>query len=212
MGQSSLFVVTPAEDTSLVTLYEAKIALGVSTSTDETLNDLIELVIDWSSAEVAAVCNRSFAKETVTEVFRGVENSNRIFLSRYPVTNIESIDEDGGDALVEDTDYELDSNSGTLVRLDAAWLGPVTITYTGGYDLPFESPKALRQATLLMTREAYFAATRGDASIRMIGHRDARVIYFDPNAKGGGGGADSGGSPARRAVGNLLKRFTRFEV
>ncbi len=208
--QSSLSVVVPAEETSLVTLYEAKLALGVSTSTDETLNDLVEMIIDWSSAEIAATCNRTFAKETVIEVFREVDSTNRIFLSRYPVTNIDSIDEDG-ETLVVNVDYELDKNSGTLRRLGSTWFSPVTVVYTGGYDLPMESPKALRQAALLMTREAYYASTRGDATVRMVGHRDARIIYFDPNSKTGGG-AVSAGSPARRSIGDLLKHFMRFWV
>src|SRR6266550_2848077 len=211
--QSFLRVITPGQDTSLVTLYEAKLALGMSTSTDQTLEDLIEMLVGWASSEVAVTCNRVFAKETVTEVFSGVESSTCIFLSRWPVVEIDSIDEDGTE-IFEDTDFTLDAESWRLYRVGTNWTGPLTITYTGGYDLPLESPKALRQASLLMTREAYYASTRGDATIRMIGHKDARVIYFDPNAalkavSGGGGG---GGSPARRAVADLLKHFMRFEA
>ena len=209
--QSFLRVITPGQDTSLITTYEARLALGLSTSTDENLDDLIEMLVGWSSAEVATLCNRVFAKETVTEVFSGIETSSCIFLSRWPVTNIDSIDEDGDEIFIDD-DFSLDSESGKLYRLNTGWTGPLTVTYTGGYDLPFESPKALRQASLLVTREAYYASTRGDATIRMIGHKDARVIYFDPNAKTGAAGGTSGGSPARRAVGDLLKHFMRFPV
>lgn len=209
--QSFLRVLTPAQDTSLITTYEARLALGLSMSTDETLEDLIEMLVDWSSGEVATLCNRVFAKETVTEVFSGIESSSCIFLSRYPVIDIDSIDEDGNEIFLDD-DFNLDSKSGALYRLSTGWTGPLTVTYTGGYDLPIESPKALRQATMLMSREAYYASTRGDATIRMIGHKDARVIYFDPNAKTGAAGGASGGSPARRAIGDLLKHFMRFPV
>lgn len=210
--QSFLRVITPAQDTSLITTYEARLGLGLSASSDENLEDLIEMLVDWSSGEIATLCNRVFGKETVTEVFSGIESSSCIFLSRWPVTNIDSIDEDG-DEIFSGDDFNLESESGKLYRLATGWTGPLTVTYTGGYNLPLESPKALRQAAMLMSREAYFAATRGDATIRMIGHKDARVIYFDPNAAlkaVGGGGA--GGSPARRAVGDLLKHFMRFPV
>lgn len=213
--QSSLSVIMPAQDISLVSLYEARLALNLAASTDTTLDEQIELMIEWSSAEIAALCNRTFARETVTETFREVDavHNTRIFLSRYPVLSIDSIAEDG-EALVRYVDYDLDAASGTLTRLDSAWFNPVTITYTGGYDLPNEAPRALRQAALLMTREAYYATVRGDATIRMVSHKDSRVIYFDPNAKTGAAasGGASGGSAARRAVGDLLKHYMRFWV
>lgn len=209
--QSSMVVIEPAKDISLITLYEAKLALNLSTSNDTTTDDQLEMLIEWSSAEIAALANRTFAKERVSETFRNVDTyySTRLFLSHWPVHSIEVVDEDG-DTLVADDGYEVDARSGTLTRLNAAWGDPVTVTYTGGYDLPYDSPRALRQAALLLTREAYNAAVRGDATIRMIGHKESRVIYFDPNAKSGGGGSTK--SPAQRAVGDLLRHFMRFEV
>jgi hypothetical protein len=208
--QSSLTVITPAQSESLVSLYEAKLALNLQDSNTETLNDQLEMLIEWSSSEIAAMCNRVFAQETVTEKFTQVDTyHNRIYLSRYPVKTISAIAEDG-EALVQGTDFDLDSASGLITRTDSAWYMPLTVTYTGGYDLPNAAPRALRQAALLMTREAYNAISRGDASIRMVSHKDSRVIYFDPNAKSGA--TASSGSPARRAVGDLLKHFTRFWV
>jgi hypothetical protein len=210
--QSVLTVVTPAQDVSLVSLYEAKLGLNLMTSTDATLDDQLELLIEWASAEIASLCNRVFAKETVIESFDEVSSySSRLYLSRWPIVGpITEITEDGV-PLVLDTDYDLDRENGILRRIDAPWVAPLTISYTGGYDLPNDAPRALRQAAVLMTREAYYATTRGDASIRMVAHKDSRVIYFDPNAKGGGASA-SGSSAARRAVGDLLQRFMRFYV
>jgi hypothetical protein len=89
------------------------------------------------------------------------------------------------------------------------------VTYTGGYELPFESPPALRQAAILAVREAYYASIRGDATIRMVGHKESRVIYFDPNAALkaiSGSGSGGGGSAATRSMKALLERFTRMEV
>lgn len=209
--QSSLTVVTPAQDISLVSLYEAKLGINLGSSTDTALDDQLELLIEWSSAEIAALCNRTFAQETVIETFHDIGYSNnRLYLSRYPVTTITAFTEDG-EAMVLDTDYRIDKQSGILTRIDDVWSGPVSVSYTGGYSLPNDSPRALRQAAVLMTREAYYATTRGDASIRMVAHKDSRVIYFDPNTKSASSGGGSS-SPARRAVGDLLKHFTRFYV
>lgn len=207
--QSSLTVVTPAQSLSLVSLYEAKLALNLQASTDTTLDEQLEMMIEWSSAEIAALCNRTFAQETVIENFTSLGSHNRVYLSRYPIKTITEIEEDGT-ALTVDVDYTIDKASGLITRIDSAWSMPTSFSYTGGYELPNASPVALRQAALLMTREAYFAMSRGDASIRQISHKDSRITYFDPNAKAGA--SSSGDSPARRAVGSLLKHFTRFYV
>lgn len=209
--QSSLTVVTPAQNVSLVSLYEAKLALNLQSSTDETIDDQLEMLIEWASAEIAALCNRTFARETVVETFSSNEGYyNRLYLSRYPIKTISSIDEDG-ETLAVDVDYRLDKASGLLTRIDSAWVAPISISYTGGYELPNDAPKALRQAALLMTRESYNAISRGDSSIRQISHKDSRITYFDPSSKSDSS-SSGGGSPARRAVGDLLKHFTRFWV
>lgn len=208
--QSSLTVVTPAQSVSLVSLYEAKLALNLQSSTDTTLDEQLEMLIEWASAEIAALCNRTFARETVIESFTSLGAHNRVYLSRYPIKTITAINEDG-DVLVVNDDYTVDMASGLITRVDSAWTMPTSFSYTGGYDLPNDSPIALRQAALLMTREAYFAMSRGDASIRQISHKDSRVTYFDPNSKSSGSSGGDG-SPARRAVSTLLSKFTRFYV
>lgn len=210
--QSSLTVIKPAQSLSLVSLYEAKLALNLQGQTDAVLDEQLEMMIEWSSAEIAAMCNRTFARETVIETFSRVGEHNRIYLSRYPVKEITAITEDG-ETLVVDDDYTLELANGLMLRKDAGWYAPVSISYTGGYDLPNDAPKALRQAALLKTREAYYAMSRGDASIKTIKHKESSVTYFDPNQQSkslGGGG--SGGSAATRAIGDLLKHFTRFWV
>lgn len=208
--QSSITVVTPAQDVSLVSLYEAKIGLNLASSTDAALDEQLELLIEWSSSEIAAMCNRVFAQETVVETFQSIGSwNNRTYLSRYPVKTISAITEDG--VTLTTDDYTLDKETGLLIRSDSYWSTPISVSYTGGYSLPNDAPRALRQAAVLMAREAYYASTRGDASIRMVAHKESRVIYFDPNAKAGASTSGSG-SPARRAVGDLLKHFTRFYI
>lgn len=212
--QSALTVLTPAEEIALVSLYEAKVALNILPSVS-TSDEMIQTFIDWSSAEAATFCNRVFAKEKVEETFTELGFNSRIYLSRYPVRPEEIVSITEAGVPVPVSNYLLDGNSGTLTRrsgmLSVLWGGPVTVIYSGGYKLPFEAPLALRQAVHLITKEAYFAATRGDASVRMVAHKESRVMYFDPNQRGSSGGA-AAGSPARRAVNDLLRRFMRVPI
>jgi hypothetical protein len=62
----------------------------------------------------------------------------------------------------------------------------------------------------LLGREAYYASVRGDSSVRMIGHKESRIIYFDPNSASSKSG--SAGSATFRAAADLLSHFTRLEA
>lgn len=209
--QETVNIIKEAESRDLISLYYARLALNLQTSTDPTVDEQLEMFIRWSSDEIATMCNRVFARETIEETFSGFDDGEeRLWLSHYPVQEIVSVSEDG-DA-VDPDGYQLSKQTGRLFRLgtDAVWAGPATITYTGGYNLPFDAPEALQQATVLLLREAYNASVRGDLTIRMVSHKETRVIYFDPNARSAAGG--SSGSPARRAAESLLKKYTRFWV
>jgi hypothetical protein len=209
--QSVCSIITPADDISLCNIDDAKLAMNISSSTNMATDDQIKLFIEWASAEVAAYCNRIFARETLVETV--LENdANRIFLSHYPIQEINSINEN--DTALLESDYYIDQRSGCLTRVGGSWVTPVVVDYIGGYHLPYESPIALRQACLLLTREAYQASQRGDATVRMVSHKDSRVIYFDPNqqARSAAGGGGTAGSPARRAVQDLLHHFMHFYI
>lgn len=213
--QSSILIITPATSNSLVSVPEAKLALNLSRSTDPVLEDQIEMFIDWSSSQIAAIAGRVFGEETLTETFNVISEQfpDQLFLNRWPVANIASITDDS--SAIAAGGYQLEKLTGKITRIDGVGFGgPVTVTYTGGYKLPKDAPSALKQASLLMTRESYYSAIRGDATVRMIGHKEARVIYFDPNAalKALGGGGGAGGSPAKRAAEDLVKHFMRFPV
>jgi hypothetical protein len=212
---STVSVIKGADDVSLLTTYEARLGLNMASSSDETIDDLLEMLIKWSSDEIAVLCNRVFSKETVKEVAREIDQTicKRIYLSHYPIVEIASVTENGV-PLVQDVDFEVDVDAGRLNRLNGTWSEPVTIIYTGGYELPNEAPSALQQAAMLMTREAYYASTRGDATIRMVSHKDSRIIYFDPTAamKAAGSSGGSAGSPARRAILAILEGFTSYWV
>jgi Phage gp6-like head-tail connector protein len=212
--QSTVVVVTPAASIDLITLDELKRALNLtSTVQDAMLTDLITQV----SAEVAAYCNnRVFGFETVVETFTELSaETRRLFLARYPVAvdgGITSIN--NGDAvLTYPGTMLLDSLWGKLTLASGgAFIEQTVIAYSGGYNLPDEAPPALKRAVVMLAREAYYSTLRGDASVRMVAHKESRIIYFDPNvlAKSGGGG--SHGTAAQRAAADLLTHFTRYEV
>jgi len=77
----------------LLTLYEARLGLNLLTTSAETLDDQIEMLIRFSSDEIALQCNRTFAKQTVTETFREIIDAKRIFVANYPIENITSVTE-----------------------------------------------------------------------------------------------------------------------
>ena len=212
-------ILVPGTDFALVSVADVKTALRL-TADDAQL----ELLIDWASDDIATLCNRVFAKETVEEQFFDMANmSDLLFLSHAPMARVgtppnDDYDEvvfEGSTQLVRNVDYDFEPASSKFFRKNGtAWAEPVTITYTGGYDLPEESPMALRQAVMLLTREMYYASIRGDSTIRSVSHKDARVMYFDPNllAAKSLGAAGGGGSPAHRAIHDLLTHFTRYAI
>jgi hypothetical protein len=215
---SSIIVTKPAPDISLITLYEAKVSLkldATSTAEDESL----KFMILRASDEVGVLCSRVFAKESVIETFREIVNPiSRLYLSRYPVKPADivsiEIDEDALDPI----DYDIDPETGKLTLPGGTWAEDIVVTYSGGYEVPQEVPPALRQAVILLTREAYYTTQRGDASVRSISHKESRIIYFDPAtqmkaaaaAGGGGGGGAAGGTAAQKAAQSLLQRYTRL--
>jgi hypothetical protein len=208
-------VITPSQNWALVTLYEAKIALNIPQSTTAS-DEQLELLIKWASEEIAIMCNRNFAHETVTERFDDFSSLSppRLHLAYAPVKNVVSISDAGNTLLT--SDYTLNP-AGGVIMMEGGWTGPTEITYEGGYDLPFQAPPGLGQAAMLLMKEAYYSNIRGDSSIRSISHKESRVMYFDPNAanKGGGGGGSGVAAPgtaARKAVDRLLQRYTRFFI
>jgi hypothetical protein len=213
--QSSIVVTTPATSIDLMTLDELKLAINItSTVQDAMLSDLITRV----SAEIAAYCNnRVFGYESVIETFTEIPADKlRLFLARYPIpqdnTGITSISINGA-PVTYPNGMLLDSLWGKLQMPNSTFIDQTIITYSGGYHLPEEAPPALKQAAVMLMREAYYQTVRGDATVRMIGHKESRIIYFDPNLLArSAGGAGTGGSPAQRASHDLLTHFTRYEA
>jgi hypothetical protein len=197
-------VLEPAQEIALVTLYEVKIALGVL---GDTKDDQLDLFINWASDEIAVSCNRVLAREKVKEEFRDINNQqNRIYLTHWPDVDVESVS-DSGNPLTPDQ-YEVDIDYG-IIRLRSGFWAEPSVVYTGGYDLPADAPMALRQAAHLLTKDAYYAALRGDQTVRGLSHKESRVMYFPPPGLTGAVRTGTASTPSRRAVDDLISAFQR---
>jgi hypothetical protein len=207
MADVTVKVLTPATSTALITLDELKLAFGID-PTDTTHDAQMQLLIDQYSDLIASMCNRTFAKETVEETWRGdpppYEN-NRVFLTRYPVADGDITSVGGTDGtLIDPANYEIENASGKLTLIGTT-ADPIIVTYTGGYDLPDEAPPALKAVTQLMVQAGRSQLLRGfNANLRMVQHGDTRVMYYDPNA--------AKLSLAGATVENLLRPYLRFQV
>jgi hypothetical protein len=69
MADRTITVLTPAVESDLLTLQEAKQLMGLSL-TDTSDDAQLQLFIDINSATVARLCNRIFAREEVREEWR----------------------------------------------------------------------------------------------------------------------------------------------
>jgi hypothetical protein len=206
MADVTVNIITPATSYALMTLDELKIALAAPTGTTAS-DEQWQWLIDTNSATISELCNRVFAKETVEESWRDLVN-RRIFLTHYPVkaADIQSVTTNGTDRL----DYELEEASGKL-SIFTDQQEPIVVTYTGGFDLPDEAPLPLKQAAVLLAAswKAQLAMIQV-TGVRMIAHKEARVMFHTPtNIAPGAGGMHPGIPPA---VDSILMQYTRLWV
>jgi hypothetical protein len=206
MADVTVKIITPATSFALMTLDELKKALGAPTGTPAT-DEQWTWLIEANSATISELCNRVFAKEEVEESWRDLVN-RRVFLTHYPVkeADIQSVTTNGTDRL----DWELEEASGKL-SIFTDRQEPIVVRYTGGFDLPDEAPMPLKQAAVLMSAnwKAQLAMVQV-TGVRMIAHKEARVMFHTPTTGGGGGASSSGGVPP--AVESILSQYTRFWV
>ena len=209
MTDITLHVITPATTVAFLTLDEAKLLLGIAL-TDTTEDALVQMLIDNSSATIMRVCNRVFAKETLSESWRDL-GGRRLFLTHWPVNaaDITSVVANGT-TLDPATDYELEELSGKVSNFNG-WDEPVVVTYTGGYLLPDDAPLPLKQATLILVREEKINVMRSSMQgVRSISHKDSRVMFFDITKPPAQTGIHLGtGSPT---VDALLTHYMRFWI
>lgn len=143
----STVVLTAAGTIDLTVLATFKDDWGI---TDGSTDAFLGRQITRSSAAVAQFCNRVIGLENVQDTFLLAKVNNRfpfakeyspLQLTRWPVTQIVSLTEDGT-VLTENTDFITDKIAGQLMRLDSngyetKWSnGNIVVVYWGGFQLP----------------------------------------------------------------------------
>ncbi|MBT1509414.1 hypothetical protein KIP88_02770 [Bradyrhizobium sp. SRL28] len=208
MADVTVKILVPADETDLISLDELKVALGLPTGVGAT-DPQLEWLIDVGSSTISTLCNRVFAKEKVQETWRCL-GSRRVYLTHWPVkeADVESVTTNGKDRI----DYELEEGSGKL-SIFTAREEPIIVTYTGGYVCPDEVPDALKQAcALIVSTSKAEQAAAALTGVKMIAHKEARVMFHTPtsgSSTGGGGGASSN---TRQTVEGLLGHYIRHWI
>jgi hypothetical protein len=211
-------IITPATMHDLITLDEAKIMLGISPA-DTSQDVQLAMMITQNSLLIAELCNRgprgdnhTFGKETLIETVTKIGEDQDVWLSHYPIDPIDitSINANG----VAVTDYRLDPRTGKVSLVNGGiWAEPVVVEYSGGFNLPDDAPEPLKPICAAFIREERVKNQQAAvAGIRMVSHRDARVMFFDPNAVVIAQSKGGGGSPALQAAQKLLMKYTRIEA
>ena len=231
MADRTFQILTPAASNDLLTLQELKLMLGMS-ATDTSQDAALSFLISVFSEECARRCNHygkagmppTFAKIEVQETWREVM-PGRIFCLQWPVNAVDLVSvTDGGVQLTTDQ-FELEEHSGKISNVQSAnismtgagstmpspWVTPVVVHYSGGYVLPNEAPLPLKHAVVMLVRQERILMMQAQyAGIRSLSHKEARVMFFDPNAVLLR--ALGTKSPVVQAVDNLLDKYRRLEV
>jgi hypothetical protein len=211
-------IITPADSYDLISLDELKVMFGIL-PTDTSQDALLSGLITSYSDVIATLCNRVFAYEELTEIWRCVnyDQTNamtRLFMSHYPIDENYAIEIESamGSTPLDPSTYQIEWKSGKIELL-ATNTEPIRVKYAGGYKLPDDAPPALKQAVILMIREGQALMQRLAVSgIRSVAHKESRVQYYDTSAlmaKLGAGGYSQLGMTAATS---LLMHYVRLEV
>jgi len=224
---SVLEILAEATDSAgpdLISLDDLKLALGI---TDNSQDAALQSAITMQSRVIAEYCNRRFGKAEVIETFtfdRGevILQRQALVLSLYPVSTIFEVSSAGA----TDADYEFDADSGRLwpggtwpwwpgtpveAPWPVPWQGQISVTYSGGYDLPEQAPARLQRAVIecvSAVRSTYGSGVR-DPTIREVQHGDTRISYVTPSFASG---AISAGQHLSPSVSDLIKPYRRLYI
>jgi len=215
MADIILKTLTASPTQDLMTVEELKVKLGIPAGNIAGDEALAALITTYSDV-IATLCNRVFGRERMQETWRGLDSSNRVFLSHYPIkveTDVESVYCPRGSTVINPVGYEIELKSGK-VELYQSQMEPIVITYTGGYKLPEEAPPALKECLAIMVRDARASEQLASvAGVRSLSHKESRVVYFDPNATASrGGGSATGGMGLTGTINALLMHYVRLQV
>ena len=199
----------------LISLANLKLALGI---TDTSEDAELQAAITFQSQIIAEYCDRRFGLAQAQEIFtldpgESVRRREALVLSLYPVASVTDVSISG----TSTTDYTFDPTSGRLwlpanQYVYGAWQfygfgpNPITVTYSGGYTLPAQSPARLQRAIIETINQGRQSGNR-DPSIREVQHGDTRIVYVSPSFSAG-----STGQHLTASVTDLIQPYRRFYV
>lgn len=141
-------VMVPATNLALVTLDQAKVALGIDPA-DTSKDALVQQYIDQISAAIDNYCGRTFVRQTYRDQNRYVCNwlnpGDALLTRQWPIplddggVPVLTVTEEG--TVVDPAQWEVDTETGSLYRLDASaamypWTSNlIVIDYDAGYDV-----------------------------------------------------------------------------
>jgi hypothetical protein len=213
---------TDSAGPDLISLDDLKFALGI---TDNSEDAALQSAITMQSRIIAEYCDRRFGRAEVIETFTFdpgeiVLRRQALALSLYPISEIFEVSTAGA----TDADYEFDPQSGRLwpggtwwlgAPIEAPWRvsfqGKISVTYSGGYDLPEDAPARLQRAVIECVQSVRSTSAAGyrDPTIREVQHGDTRISYVSPSFASG---AISAGQHLSPSVADLIKPFRRLYI
>lgn len=217
IGPSGRFAVistitSQAASHDLTTLAIVKAELNLTT-VDANRDTVLSRYISEASAAVENFCNRVFVIEAIKDRFYPsrevplqsiVGGVDPLQLTRYPVTALVSIKEDG-ETLVEDEDFILDDARGLLFRLDAnayptRWGAyPIVAEYSAGYATV---PSDVSDAVIRTVSGRYYARGR-DPMLK----RESVPSVWEAEYWVAAGKDDTGGGNLPPGVQSLLDNY-----
>src|SRR5262245_14108944 len=211
--QHILNIIDPSTEDGLISVADMKKILNIQ-PTDTSKDEGLGLLIDAVSIQMAVLVNRrTFGIEKVEETFYEIENSKRLYFSKWPVKfdDIQELTFQGTDILTS-TDWVLEELTGTLYTPPSGiWNGTVNAIYTGGYALPEGAPLDLQRACSILVGEGYYSQQRGGtlSNVRMIAHKQARVMYYPGTDASSGSGSSVGAPQTWNSVRSVLQHYFR---
>jgi hypothetical protein len=211
MADVTQIIIEPAVSHALITLDKFKIATGMPAGPSST-DEQMQWLIDTQSHVIARLCNRIFARETLIERWRDLGGDvRRLYLTHWPVkqSDIARVSTNGADRL---NDWELDEREGKLsVFTNRA--EPIEVEYTGGYLLPDEAPLPLQQAVaLLVNTSKAEQASAALTGVRMISHKESRVMFHTPTSGGSTSSSGPSSSQTQSTVSALLGHYIKHWI
>jgi len=195
-------VITPAASLDLVTLDQAKVALGIAPG-DTSKDAQIQQHITASSVAINNWCDRIFAVQVYRDQVRNAYGCyGEPFITRqYPIV----VDDDGlpvvavteNGAVLDPAYLEVYPDGGALYRLDSAAMplgwgtALMVVDYTAGFD---PIPPDVQGACLEWVGTRYTSVGR-DLSVRSETIPDLITQVYDGDGGGGSSGATSTAMP-----------------